>query len=355
MKDLKDIRKKIDEIDTQMQTLFEQRLDIVGEVALYKQEHHLPILDASREKSMMEEHLKQVKKEEYLPYYQTFLEDLIDIMKEYQKKKIESFHVAYQGSEGAFSHLASLACFPNATLISYPTFEDVFIAVKNRVVDFGVVPFENSYTGEVGEILDLLAKYDLCFNKIYDLQIQQNLLGIPGATINDIKDVYSKDQAIAQSSKFLKNRNFTIHEFMNTALAAKYVHEQNDKSKAAIASLETAKLYDLEVIAEDINTSQSNTTRFIVLSRTLDKVGNRFNLSFTLTNEIGSLAKIINIITNHHFNMEKIQSRAIKDLPWEYYFQIEIVGELNSKNTEDLLNELKEHTKELKILGCYTK
>ena len=281
MKDLKEIRKEINQIDEEMLKLFEKRMDVVNDVALYKKENNIPILDISREKKVIDDNCNKIYNKEYLPYYETFIKDIMDISKEYQKTKIETFHIAYQGSEGAFSHLASLACFPNASFTSFPTFEDVFIAVKNNIVDYGIVPFENSYTGEVGEVLDLLVKYDLYFNKIYDLKIQQNLLGIPGATINDITDVYSKDQAIAQSSKFLKNRNFTIHEFLNTALAAKYVHEQNDKSKAAIASLETAKLYQLEVIAQDINTARSNTTRFIVLSKKLDKTGNRINLSFT--------------------------------------------------------------------------
>ncbi len=355
MKDLKDLRNLIDDIDTKMATLFEQRMMIVKDVALYKEANKIPVFDESRENEVIEKNTLKIENIELIPFYKQFLKDTMGISKDYQKQILNNYIIGYQGTEGAFSYLTAKHLFASSTLKSFSTFEEVFLAVKNNIVDYGVLPFENSYTGVVGEVLDLLAKYDLHFNQIYDLQVEQNLLGLKGTNINDITDIYSHHQAIEQSGKFLKQRGFNIHEYPNTALAAKFIYESQDKTKAAIASMETAKLYDLEVISPNISTSNNNITRFIVLTKQLETVGNRFNLSFTLPNEVGSLSKVINTISSYNFSMEKIQSRPVQDIPFEYYFHIEIVGILDSLESNNLISDLKNYTKGLKILGCHKK
>ncbi len=230
----------------------------------------------------------------------------------------------------------------------------MFKAVIDGDIEYGVIPFENSYTGEVGEVFDLLLKYDCYINRIYDLKINQNLVANKGAGLKDIKQVYSHHQAISQCKMFLKNFEFEIIPYPNTALAAEYVSQSGDISKAAIASEQTAQLYGLEILVPNINTSTENTTRFIVISKKLIKSGNRFNFLFTVNHDAGQLAKIMQIIGSMGFNMESIKSRPLYSLAWQYYFYVEIVGDLNDHKTALLLDELKQNCKELKVLGAYS-
>ena len=185
------------------------------------------------------------------------------------------------------------------------------------------------------------------------MQISQNLLGVKGASLADIKQVYSKDQAIYQSKKFLEGRGYELIPYPNTALAAEYVAKENDKSKAAIAAKENAELYGLDILAEDINTSEQNTTRFIIISKQLIQQGNRFSLAFTTHHKAGALVHAMNIIAQYGFNMQSIKSRSIKERPWEYYFYVEIEGNLKDAKEQHLIHDLKEACEEVKILGAY--
>lgn len=204
--------------------------------------------------------------------------------------------MGYPGVEGAFSHIAASRIFPGKKQQAFVTFEEVFRAVQDGAVQAGVVPFENSYTGEVGEVLDLLWRYDCSIVEMYDLDIRQNLLALPGARLEDIRQVYSHHQAISQCQTWLAGRDFEVVPYPNTALAAKYVSECGDCAKAAIASADTAALYGLSILARDINTSAQNVTRFVVLSRTPQHRGNRFNLVFTVRHDAGALARAMQII-----------------------------------------------------------
>lgn len=263
--------------------------------------------------------------------------------------------VGYQGTKGAFSHIASTKIFPEENLLSYPAFEDVFLAVDKGEIPYGVIPFENSYTGEVGEVLDLLLKYDCHISGIYDLKIDQNLLGLKNAGLNDIQLVYSHQQALSQCQTYLREKKLETVPYANTALAAKYVSEAGDIHKAAIASKETAELYGLKILVPNINTSRENTTRFIILTKNLVQAGNRFNLLFTVDHNAGQLAHVIQIIAEHGFNMESIKSRSLHSLPWQYYFYVEIVGELSEPKTQQMIEEMRSSCKELKVLGSYTR
>ncbi|MEF9968741.1 MAG: prephenate dehydratase domain-containing protein, partial [Longicatena sp.] len=210
-------------------------------------------------------------------------------------------------------------------------------------------------TGEVGEVLDLLSQYKVYINEIYDLKISQNLLGIKGAKLEDIKQVYSKDQAIYQSKEFLNGRGYELIPYPNTALAAEYVAKCQDKTKAAIAASENASLYGLDILASDINTSNQNTTRFIVISDALIKQGNVFSLTFIVHHKAGSLVEAMNVIARYGFNMQSIKSRSIKKRPWEYYFYVEIAGDLNNSKEQQMVEELRAICEEVKIVGSYQK
>ena len=350
---LDDARKRINAIDEEMAKLFEQRMQAVEDVIRYKQAHQMKVLDTSREQYVIEHNTAFIQREEYRDSYIEFISEMMAISRKYQRSIINRDLIGYSGTEGAFSHIAAERVFLDHRKKSYASFEDVFHAVTEREVAYGVIPFENSYTGEVGEVLDLLMRYDVYIKDIYDLQISQNLLGVKGASLADIKQVYSKDQAIYQSKKFLEGRGYELIPYPNTALAAEYVAKENDKSKAAIAAKENAELYGLDILAEDINTSEQNTTRFIIISKQLIQQGNRFSLAFTTHHKAGALVHAMNIIAQYGFNMQSIKSRSIKERPWEYYFYVEIEGNLKDAKEQHLIHDLKEACEEVKILGAY--
>lgn len=357
MNKLEKARTEINTIDEKMTELFIRRMNAVADVVAYKAENNLPVLDEKRETEVLERNSARLDNTEHSglkPYYAEFLRNLMNVSKSWQKSVLNKNTVGYQGTDGAFSCIAAKRIYPNAKHMAYPRFEDIFKAVENDEIAYGVIPFENSYTGEVGEIIDLLLSYDLHIIESFDLTVQQNLLGVKGASVGDIKEVYSHQQALSQCADYCANNNWKTVPYSNTALAAEYVAECGDKTKAAIASLETAEIFGLDILAANINTSAYNTTRFMVISKEENFLGNRFNMLFTVSHEAGQLAKVMSIFGDFGYNLESIKSRPMKSLAWQYYFYAEIIGNLKDDNTVKLLNKLKETCNYLKILGSYT-
>ena len=353
---LEQARRRIDAVDTQLAALFEQRMAAVLEVARYKQAHGLPIFDAAREAVVLEKSAARIQDPALRPYYRDHVQNLMDVAKQYEAEVLGQNRAAYQGVEGAFAHIALRALFPHAQAVSYPTWEDVFNAVERGDAAHGVVPFENSHAGDVSAVLDLCYNHPgLWVVDVYDLPISQNLLVLPGVQIGEIRQVYSHQQAIAQSETFLKQFRLPASPMPNTAMAAQFVAQTGDRSKAAIASRETAELYGLEVLVPDINTDGDNTTRFIVLSRQRPTAGNRFSLLFTVDNKPGKLAEVIQIIGASGFNMESIKSRPMPHVPFEYYFYVELVGDPARDESAALLRQLDRICRTVRLLGVYTK
>ena len=353
MNQLDKAREKINAIDVQIRELFEQRMKSVEEVAEYKLKNNMKIFDPDREAEVIEKNSIKMQNEKLKPYYREYIQAVMDISKSYQESIVNCDTYGYQGVLGAFSHIATQRLFPHGKMKNYAAFEGAVKGVLNHEIAKAVLPFENSYTGEVGEILDLLFKYDVVIQSIYDLKINQNLLGLKGATLCDIKQVYSKDQAINQCQDFLKNFDYELIPYANTALAAKFVSESQDKSKAAIASIETAELYGLEVLAENINTSKDNTTRFVVVGNELPEDGNHLSIVFTVHHESGQLAKIMQIVAKYGFNMENIKSRSLKDASWQYYFYMEIEGHYRDEKMQSMLEECRNSSSNFKVIGVY--
>lgn len=352
---LSEARKKINEIDAQIAPLFEERMRAVEDVIAYKLEHDLPVFDAAREDIVIAKNSALIQNEVYLPYYKDFLRETMRISKQYQRSLVSSGTIAYQGTEGAYAYIALKKLFPHMQARSYETWEELFCAVEEGKAACGVVPFENSYTGEVGEVLDLLYRHNLYIREIYDLPIRHYLLGVPGAELSDIKEVYSHPQALDQCREFLEPYRFSQVPYLNTALAAEFVAKSGDVTKAAIASAETAELYGLSVLKKNINTSKENTTRFIVVSREPGKVGNRFSLLFTVRHDAGALAAVMEVIAKAGFNMECIRSKSMHNLPWQYYFYVEIVGDASSDEAKAMVERVKPLCERVKMLGAYIK
>ncbi|MEG0692265.1 MAG: chorismate mutase, partial [Oscillospiraceae bacterium] len=347
---LEDARQEINQIDEKMAELFERRMKAVEQIIAYKLQNNMPVLDSSREQLVILKNLAYIKNDTYKPYYEDFIKYTMELSKQYQRKLSNGQTVGFQGTEGAFSHIALKRIFKQVNTKAYATFEDVFKGVMSDEIACGIIPFENSFTGEVGEVLDMLYKYDCYINEIYDLKINHNLLGIKGTKLSDIKQVYSHHQALSQCGEFFNQYHYELVPYPNTALAAKYVSECGDTSKVAVASIETAEIYGLDVLVKDINTSAENTTRFIIISKELKSTGNRYNLLFTLEHSAGELANVMQIIGSYGFNMESIKSKSLHNVPWQYYFYVELVGDIKSDNSQKMLATLKENCKELNLL-----
>ena len=357
MNKLEKARQIINETDKKMAELFTLRMEASKLVAEHKQEHGLPVYDAVREIEVIEKNSKLIADDEIRSYYVNFLKSTMKLSRQYQHKLISGMKVAYSGVEGAFAHIASGKIFPDGYKIPYSDFESAYNAVVSGECECAVLPIENSYSGEVGQVLDLMFKGSLYINGVYDLTVSQNLLGVKGAKLSDIREVMSHPQALSQCAKFIKEHNLDEIQATNTAIAAQKVAESNDKSIGAIASKETAELYGLDIIESDINASNFNTTRFAVFSRAenTDKTtDNNFLLLFTVGHVAGALAKAINVIGNHGFNMKVLRSRPVKDEKWQYYFYVEAEGNINSPDGLQMVEELKKYCDSLKVVGNYS-
>lgn len=357
MDKLEKARAIINEVDARMAELFCQRMEASRLVAEHKQQHGLPVFDAQREAQVIERNSAMIEDEEIRSYYVNFLKSTMKLSRQYQHKLISGMRIAYSGVEGAFAHIAAGRIFPDGHKVPYGDFDAAYASVVSGECDCAVLPIENSYAGEVGQVLDLMYSGSLYINGVYDLSVSQNLLGVEGATLSDIREVISHPQALMQCQNFIRDHGLEQLQASNTAIAAQKVAETGDKSIAAIASKETARLYGLTVIERDINGSNFNTTRFAVFSRAenLDKrAGNNFLLLFTVSHEAGALAKAINVIGAHGFNMKVLRSRPVKDSGWHYYFYVEAEGNINGKEGQEMLSELREYCDRLKVVGNYS-
>lgn len=358
MTELENARRSINEIDEKMASLFEQRMDAVKKVAEYKRLHGIQVTDASREAEVINKNSALINNDEYKSYYINFLQYNMDISKKYQHKLLEGMRVAFSGVEGAFANIASNRIFPDGKAEPYPDFKTAYNAVVSGECDCAVLPIENSYNGDVGQVMDLAFFGPLYINGIYDIGIVQNLLAVKGTSMDQIKKVISHPQALGQCAEFIKKHGFETEEAVNTAVAAKLVSEMGRHDIAAIASDEAASQYGLKKIVAHINESNYNTTRFAVFSRspkTPSKSDNHFILFFTVTNKAGSLSKAISIIGENGFNMKALKSRPTKDLIWSYYFFVEGEGNINSEAGKKMLNELEDKCSEIKVIGCFEK
>ena len=255
-------RSEINEIDAQMAELFVRRMRVAENVAAYKKEHALPILDAAREEQVVQNNAKLVEDETLREYYVNFIRNNMAVSRAYQSRLMEGMRVAYCGTEGAFAHIAAGKLFEGSVRVPYGDFTSAYRAVEAGECDAAVLPIENSYNGEVGQVTDLLFSGSLYVSEVMDLAVSHDLLVVPGTHIEDIKEVVSHPQALGQCAEYVRNNGWSTAEYSNTALAAKYVAEKQDKSIAAIASEEAAEVFGLEVLARNINASRSNTTRF---------------------------------------------------------------------------------------------
>ena len=381
--DLSECRKEIDKIDKELVELFERRMNVAIKVAEYKIENNLPILNEAREAEVIEKNINRLNNKEYSKLTEKFFTNLMELSRSLQgnmfnsnednnrelieenisnnenKRDLENIKIGYQGVKGSFSEEAMIKYFgENHTTTDYEEFEDVFLALKNNKIDYGILPIENSCTGAITTVYDLLAKYGLYIVGEECIKIDQNLIGIKGTKLEDIKEVYSHPQGFEQSREFLSNyNNLKLIPFHNTAISAKYISEINDKSKAAIASLRAEEIYGLDVIKNEINDKDNNHTKFIIIGRKLESSNecNKITVVFSLDDKSGTLYNLLRHFAENNINMIKIESRPSKNEPWQYLLYVDFEGNVENDDVKKAIKLIEGKSEYFKLLGNYKK
>ena len=265
--------------------------------------------------------------------------------------------VAYAGTRGSYGEEASLSFFhESGVLFPCKTFEDVFEALNQDNADYGVLPIENSSTGSISTVYDLLSQYQYYIVGEEEVRVHHCLLAPKGANLQTIKEVYSHPQGFSQSQEFLNEYpQWKCIPYYNTAIGAAYVAEKNDPNLAAIASKRAGEIYDLLVLAEDINFSQTNVTRFVIISRKLKffKDPTRVSIAFHLPHRPGALYEIIGIFSVFSLNLCKIESRPLLNQNWEYLFFVDFTGNISQKTLANLIPIIQEKADYFQFLGYY--
>ena len=376
MEDLLKLRDEIDKIDNQIVALYEERMKIAEGVARFKIATGKKVFDREREVSKLNtlsakasseftkvgivelfEHIMAVSRKRQ---YQLLTENgLVEVpeLETVNDFMVPNARIVFQGVEGAYSQQAMMEYFgQECDSFHVETWKDAMEAIKNNEADFAVLPIENSTAGIVSENYDLLVEYDNYIVGDQVIQIHHALLGTEDASLEDITTVYSHPQALMQCSDFLyEHSNWEKISLKNTAVSAKKIMEDADKTHAAIASTLTAELYGLKVLDANISNTQNNATRFIIVTnkRISAKEANRVSICFEIAHESGSLYHMLSHFIYNNINMTNIQSRPIKNKNWEYRFFIDFEGKLQDNSVINALRGIKEEATSMKILGTY--
>lgn len=375
MKDLQIIREEIDEIDGQIVSLYEERMQRTTEVAEYKISVGKPVLDKQRESEKLERVRAQAKEENCYGVGELF-EHIMAMSRKRQYQLLRKngqaqdfgfaqvdelpFYtkkIVYQGTQGAYSQLAMKAYF-GEDMEGYhvDTWRDAMEAICKGEADYAVLPIENSSAGIVGENFDLMLEYDNYIVAEQTIKIEHALLGLPDAEISDIRTVYSHPQALMQSVDFLdEHSEWERVSVKNTAVAAKQVVKEQRKDQAAIASEVSAELYGLKILKNNINYSDENSTRFIIVGgkKIRIKGAQKVSICFETAHESGSLYRMLSHFMFNNLNMVKIESRPMKDKSFEYRFFVDLQGNLGDGAVQNALRGLVEESLSMKVLGNY--
>ena len=379
MDDLQTLRRDIDAIDRQMVELFRQRMDVTRKVGEYKRSQGVPVLDQERERQVLQ-NKGELAGEELRPAVITLYQTIMalsrrqqrDLMgqgldnpglrrwqkaQDNQRQPVAVPRVVYQGVPGAYSEPAALNFFgPGTDTAGLEQFEDCFLALREGRVDYAVLPIENSTTGAIRQIYDLLTQYECYIVGETTVRIEHCLMAPKGATLDTITHVYSHEQGLFQCERYLNaHPNWKQVPQADTAGSAQMVADSGDITKAAICSARAAELYGLEILAHAINHNSHNTTRFVVVSPRLElrPGADKISTLFVLPHEAGSLHEVLTVFAVHGLNMVKLESRPMPGRSWEYMFFLEFTGEPGSPTVTDALHELAQTTGEFRVLGWF--
>ncbi len=269
---------------------------------------------------------------------------------------IEKPRVAFQGIKGSFSDGACIKVFGDdveRTGLSH--FQYVVEGVRNGDYDYGVLPIENSSTGSINDVYDLLYQEPCYIVGETALEITQNLLVVPGTKLEDVKFVYSHPQGLGQSQRFLMQHGIEPRPYADTAMSARFIAETKPEGGAAIASQQAAEVYGLEVLVPHVNFNYSNITRFVVIRREPECSAkqNKVSIVFKTAHRPGALLEALRFFAEAHFDMSRIESRPVIGKPWEYSFYIDLLGSWDDEAFIECLRQVRDITVDFRVLGTY--
>lgn len=378
MQDLSEIRKRIDAIDTQICDLFSQRMQCTHEVAEYKRANNKPVLDRGRERAKLADVASKVP-EPLRDYSQVLFNLIMEISRAQQSAENnqdsplagqiaravsdtpalfpQSAFVACQGVEGAYSQHAADRLFKHATISYFEEFEGVFRAVDQGFCKYGVLPVENSTAGTVNQVYDLMMRHKFSIVRSVRIKVDHNLLALPGAKLEGIRDIYSHQQAINQSRQFLDSLpNATVHVAENTAAAAKMVAKSGRTDVAALSSRSCAELYNLVALARNVQDSDANYTRFACIAKDLEIYpgADRTSLMVVTKNDPGSLYKVLARFYALDINLVKLESRPIPNSDFDFMFYFDVECPVAAPEFASLIASLDDVCEEYRYLGSYS-
>lgn len=376
--DLTELRKQIDEIDSELVRLFTARMDVAAQVADYKKSNNMPIYVPARERAVLQD-VAEKAGPEMANYTRVLYSMLFELSRSYQSKRnTEATHlyrkitesientpklfpqtpmVACQGVEGAYAQIACEKMFKAPLIMYFKNFDGVFNAIEQGLCQYGILPIENSTAGSVKKVYDLMIHHNFSIVRTFRLKIDHNLLANPGATIGDIQEIYSHEQAINQCSEFLKKfSEAKIIPVENTAVAAEMVSKSGRKDVAALSSRSCEELYGLQCLAASVQDEGNNRTRFICISKNLEIYpgSDKTSIMMILPHRPGALYKVLARMYVLGINVIKLESRPIPDRDFEFMFYFDLETSIYSDEFVQLMCELDDLCEEFKYLGSYT-
>lgn len=375
-KDLKELRQEVDQIDRELLRQFEKRMELCGQIAEYKIEAGCPVQDLEREREKIAMLQAEADSEFNRNSAAELFAQIMSISRKYQyqlmaergfvgtipfemlpiipKKKAK---VVYQGVEGSYSQAAMFQYFgPEVYNFNVRTFDEAMKAICGGIADYAILPCDNSRTGQVGDVHDLLMHYDNYIVGEEYLKVDHVLLGLPGARVEDLTTVYSHQQGLMQCRDFLSEHpKIRAVGDDNTAASAKKILADGDPTCAAIAGEICAELYGLEVLKKNIADNQDNTTRFIIVSskKIYSEDAKRVSLCFESAHQPGALYRLLSHFIYNNLNLCKIESRPVPGKAWEYRFFVDFEGNLSNPNVKNALRGVLEEAPYFKLLGNY--
>ncbi len=376
--DLKELRAQIDDIDDALVKLFCKRMEIAAQVADYKKKNDLPIFVPAREREKLQD-VSQKAGPEMAAYTRTLYSMLFELSRSYQKKRNggnpelyekisqairetsalfpQEAMVACQGVEGAYSQLACEKIFKSPMIRYFETFDQVFNAIDQGLCKYGVLPLENSTAGSVTKVYDLMLQHDFYIVRSFRLKIDHNLLATPGTKLEDIREIYSHEQAISQCGGFLHSlKNVHVVALANTAVAAQMVASSGRRDVAAISSRSCMELYGLQNLASSIQDKGNNRTRFICISKNMEIYpgADKTSIMMVLNHKPGALYKVLARIYALGINVTKLESRPIPERDFEFMFYFDLETSIYSQEFQELMGELEDFCEEFKYLGSFS-
>ncbi len=373
--DLLDLRNQLDKLDAQIVELYEDRMELCKQVAEYKISTGKKVFDKQREAEKLAT-VKSLTHNDFNAHgIQELFEQIMSMSRKLQYQLLtehgssgklpfisvdeletKKARVVFQGAPGAYSQAAMMQYFGDqVNCFHVESFRDAMGAIEEGSADFAVLPIENSTAGIVNEIYDLLVEFENYIVGEQIIQIEHCVLGVPGSRLEDIKTVYSHPQSLMQSSKYLETKDWQQISMQNNAFATQKVAREQDKTQAAIAGAHAAAIYGLEVLEKGVNQSDTNSTRFIIVTnqKIFKKDANKISICFELPHRSGSLYHMLSHFIYNNLSMTKIESRPIEEQNWEYRFFIDFEGNLADSAVKNALRGLREEAKNMKVLGNY--